>query len=101
MTSAILTASLSKRFRHVDALNDVNLDVPEGAIYALVGPNGAGKTTLIKILMNILAPTVGRAQVLGIDSAQIAGPAYTSIGYVSENQHLPEWMKVGDFLGFM
>jgi ABC-2 type transport system ATP-binding protein len=51
--------------------------------------------------MNILAPTVGRAQVLGIDSAQIAGPAYTSIGYVSENQLLPEWMKVGDFLGFM
>jgi len=57
MTSAIQTFSLAKHFRRVDALQDLSLNVPEGAIYALVGPNGAGKTTAIKILMNIIRAT--------------------------------------------
>jgi ABC-2 type transport system ATP-binding protein len=68
----------------------LDIDVPEGAVYAVVGPNGAGKTTAIKILMNIFGPTSGRAEVLGVESAQIAGRAFTSIGYVSEKQELPE-----------
>ena len=46
---------------------------PRGAIYALVGANGAGKTTMIKLLMNILRPTSGRAEVLGIDSHKLGG----------------------------
>jgi ABC-2 type transport system ATP-binding protein len=99
--SAIRTENLVKKFRRVDALNGLNLDVPEGAVYALVGPNGAGKTTAIKILMNIFGPTSGRAEVLGVESAQIAGRAFTSIGYVSENQELPEWMQVGALLEYL
>jgi ABC-2 type transport system ATP-binding protein len=66
-----------------------------------VGPNGAGKTTIIKVLMNIFDPTNGRAQVLGTESTKIAGRAFTSIGYVSENQKLPEWMRVGGFLSYL
>jgi len=66
-----------------------------------VGPNGAGKTTAIKVLMNIFGPTSGRAEVLGVDSARIAGRAFTAIGYVSENQELPEWMRVGAFLDYL
>jgi ABC-2 type transport system ATP-binding protein len=46
--------------------------VPDGAIYALVGTNGAGKTTTIKTLMNILRPSSGRAEVLGVDSRRIS-----------------------------
>jgi ABC-2 type transport system ATP-binding protein len=101
MTSPIFTENLTKKFRRVDALSGLNLDVPEGAIYALVGPNGAGKTTIIKVLMNIFKPTSGRAQVLGIESTRIAGRVFTSIGYVSENQKLPEWMRVGGFLSYL
>ncbi|HEY2360997.1 MAG TPA: ABC transporter ATP-binding protein [Candidatus Angelobacter sp.] len=101
MSSAIHTRNLTKKFRKVDALNNLNLDVPEGAIYALVGPNGAGKTTAIKILMNILGPTSGAAQVLGMDSTKIAGGAFASIGYVSENQELPLWMTVDTLLAYM
>jgi ABC-2 type transport system ATP-binding protein len=101
MTSAIFTENLTKKFRKVDALNSLNLDVPEGAIYALVGPNGAGKTTIIKVLMNIFTPTSGCAHLLGIESTQITGRAFTSIGYVSENQKLPEWMRVGGFLSYL
>ncbi len=99
--SAIRTENLVKKFRRVEALNGLNLDVPEGAVYALVGPNGAGKTTAIKILMNIFGPTSGRAEVLGVESARIAGRAFRSIGYVSENQELPEWMRVGALLEYL
>jgi ABC-2 type transport system ATP-binding protein len=99
--SALRTENLVKKFRRVTALNGLNLDVPEGAVYALVGPNGAGKTTAIKILMNIFGPTSGRAEVLGVGSARIAGSAFTLIGYVSENQELPDWMSVGAFLDYL
>lgn len=101
MISAIQTDSLVKKFRRVDALQGLTLNVPEGAVYALVGPNGAGKTTAIKILMNILRPTSGHAQVLGMDSSQIKGRQLASIGYVSENQEQPEWMTAGYLLEYV
>ncbi len=101
MSTVIRTDNLVKKFRRVDALNGLNLEVPQGAIYALVGPNGAGKTTAIKILMNIFGATSGRAEVLGMDSKQISGKALTSIGYVSENQQLPNWMRVDAFLAYL
>ena len=101
MNSAIRTEHLAKKFYRVEALRDLNLDVPTGAIYALVGPNGAGKTTAIKILMNIFPATSGRAEVLGTDSTRLAGRAFTSIGYVSENQHLPDWMRVDTFFAYL
>lgn len=101
MNSAIRTEHLSKKFRQVQALNNLNLDVPTGAIYALVGPNGAGKTTAIKVLMNIFPATSGRAEVLGTDSKRLAGRAFTSIGYVSENQQLPDWMRVDAFFTYL
>jgi len=101
MTAAITTDNLVKKFRRVDALRGLSLSVPPGAVYALVGPNGAGKTTAIKILMNIFRATSGRAQVLGLDSLSIKGGTFESIGYMSENQELPEWMPVGLFLSFL
>jgi ABC-2 type transport system ATP-binding protein len=101
MTVPIHTEGLTKRYRSVSALNGVNLDVQEGAVYALVGPNGAGKTTAIKILMNLILATSGQAQVLGTDSRLIRGKSYTQIGYVSENQEIPEWMRVGALLEYL
>ena len=101
MTAIIQTDALTKRFRKVCALDQLTLDVPEGAVYALVGPNGAGKTTGIKVLMNLIAATSGRAEVLGVDTKQIRGKSYTQIGYVSENQDIPEWMKVGALLEYL
>jgi ABC-2 type transport system ATP-binding protein len=101
MNPTIQTHSLTKTFGHTDALTGVDLTVPEGAIYALVGANGAGKTTIIKLLMNILRPTSGTAHVLGLDSHDVAGAAFNRIGYVSENQDLPEWMTVEAMLDYM
>lgn len=101
MPNAITIDDLTKHFRDVAALNGLNMAVPEGSIFGLVGPNGAGKTTAIKIVMNILHATSGRAQVLGWDSRDLVGSAFCSIGYVSENQKLPEWMRVTDFLAYV
>jgi ABC-2 type transport system ATP-binding protein len=101
MNHAIRTEGLTKKFRRVNALNHLDMEVPEGSIYALVGPNGAWKTTTIKILMNIFGATSGRAEVLGMDSKRIEGRAFTSIGYMSENQKLPEWMRVDAFIEYL
>jgi len=101
MTAVIRTEELTKRYRGLCALDRVNLDVQEGAIYALVGPNGAGKTTSIKILMNLISATDGQASVLGTDSKLVRGKSYTQIGYVSENQEIPGWMKVGALLEYL
>jgi ABC-2 type transport system ATP-binding protein len=99
--ATIRTDNLCKRYRRVQALDHLNLEVPTGAIYALVGPNGAGKTTAIKIFMNIFRATSGTAEVLGTDSKRIAGRAFERIGYVSENQELPLWMTVATFLDYL
>jgi ABC-2 type transport system ATP-binding protein len=101
MDFAIDTYGLKKKYRRVNAVDGLDLEVPQGAIYALVGPNGAGKTTAIKVLMNILQPTSGSAKLLGQDSTHIAGKSFCSIGYVSENQQLPGWMRVDSLLAYL
>lgn len=101
MNSAIRTEGLSKKFWRVEALRSLTFDVPQGAIYALVGPNGAGKTTLIKILMNIFGPSAGQVTVMGMPSTAIRGRAFQQIGYVSENQEMPNWMRVDRFLDYV
>jgi len=98
--SPLRTERLSKKFRSVVAVRDLTLDVPQGSVFALVGPNGAGKTTIIKTLMNIHRPTSGRAEVLGVDSRSLGADRLARIGYVSENQQMPGWMKVGYFLSY-
>jgi ABC-2 type transport system ATP-binding protein len=99
--NAIRTCDLSKSFRHTHAVEKLNLEIPEGAIFALVGPNGAGKTTAIKTLMNILRPSAGSAEVLGTDSRRLGPEQFAQIGYVSENQELPLWMTVDYFMSYL
>lgn len=97
----VRTHELSKSFRHIHAVESLNLEVPEGSIFALVGPNGAGKTTVIKTLMNILRPSAGSAEVLGADSRRLGPAEFSQIGYVSENQELPLWMTVEYFMSYL
>ncbi len=94
------TEQLTKTFRHVDALRDLTLEVPAGAVFALVGPNGAGKTTAIKTLLKLHPPTSGHAEVLGVDSRSLGASELARIGYVSENQRLPGWMTVDYLLSY-
>jgi ABC-2 type transport system ATP-binding protein len=101
MTTVLSAESLSKRFRRVTVLDQLSMDVPEGSVFALVGSNGAGKTTTIKILMNIIRADMGSIRVLGTDSRKLGPGEFAQLGYVSENQKMPEWMSVGYLLEYL
>jgi len=100
MTHAIETFNLARRFGRTDAVRGLNLQVPAGSIFALLGPNGAGKTTTLKLLMNLLTATRGTATVLGTASRRLGPAQFERIGYVSENQRLPEWMTPGELFDY-
>jgi ABC-2 type transport system ATP-binding protein len=101
MTSAFRMVELSKHYGRVAVLDDINLDVPSGSIFGLVGPNGAGKSTAIKIGLNLLRADAGWSEVLGCDSRRLGPREFTRIGYVSENQQMPGWMTVEQWMSYL
>ncbi len=62
---AIKARGLTKRYKQVVAVNNLDLDIPTGTVYGFLGPNGAGKTTTIRMLLGLVQPTSGHAEVLG------------------------------------
>ena len=68
----IRVTDLHKKFGRFEVLRGLNFEVPEGSAFALIGANGAGKTTTIKVLMNILEPSRGSIEVLGVDSRRLS-----------------------------
>jgi len=100
MEPAIATVDLTCRYGRTEAVRGLTLTVEPGTVFALLGPNGAGKTSTIRMLMNILRPSSGRAAVLGVDSRRLGPRELATIGYVSENQKLPAWMTVDELLAF-
>ncbi len=101
MNEIVQMTDLTKRFRKHLVLDRLYLEVEEGSIFALLGQNGAGKTTALKILMNLIQASEGHAQVFGHDSRTLSPQDFSQIGYVSENQDVPEWMTVGYFLRYL
>jgi len=97
----IETENLTKRFRRHGAVQGVSLSVPEGATYALIGANGAGKTTLMRMLVNILAPDAGSAHVLGTDSRRLRSDDRLRIGYLTENQDLPDRLSIAQYFEYL
>lgn len=100
MGDAIIAASgLSKSFGSVQALQDVDLEVPAGRI-GLVGANGAGKTTLIRILLGMLSPTGGSAQVFDIDAQRNPLGVRSRVGYMPEGDCFPPDQNAADFISY-
>ena len=97
----IATDRLSRRFGSIEAVRDVSLTVPAGSICGFIGANGAGKTTTLKLLMNLIPPTSGRATVLGVESTRLGPAEFARIGYVSENQELIEPLSVRELLAYL
>ena len=75
--------------------------MPEGSVFALVGASGAGKTTTIKILLNMIEPSRGRASILGVDTRSIGPSLLSQVGYVSESQALPGRLRVEQFFDYL
>jgi ABC-2 type transport system ATP-binding protein len=101
MSAVIETHDLAKNYGQFGALHGLNLSMPEGSVFALVGASGAGKTTTIKILLNMIEPSRGRASVLGVDTRSIDPLLLAQVGYVSESQALPARLRVEQFFNYL
>jgi ABC-2 type transport system ATP-binding protein len=101
MTAVIALHGLTKHFGGKTAVLDLNLDVPQGAIYALLGDNGAGKSTTIRMLTGQFQPDRGRAAVLGLDCWRHGLELRHRIGYVPERPKFYDWMTVAEIGWFV
>ena len=95
---AIEARGLVKRFDGTLAVDGVDLEVPEGAIYGILGPNGAGKTTTLRMLLGIIDPDAGLRKVLGHERPQDIARL---IGYLPEERGLYPSMKAYEAIAFM
>jgi ABC-2 type transport system ATP-binding protein len=90
--SIITSRNLSKRYGRRTGIEQVDLDVPEGAIFGFLGPNGAGKTTAIRVLLGFLRPTGGAAQIFGLDCWKDSHRIKREVGYLPGDLRLYAWM---------
>jgi ABC-2 type transport system ATP-binding protein len=93
-------SGLTRRFGATRALASVKLSLPRGAVYGLVGANGAGKTTLIKHLLGLLRAESGSVRVFGLDPVADPKGVLSRIGYLSEENDLPGWMRVDELVRY-
>jgi ABC-2 type transport system ATP-binding protein len=98
--SVITVSQLTRRFGDTTALDAVTLAVPRGSVYGLVGTNGAGKTTLIKHLLGLLRAQSGAVRVFGRDPVADPVGVLSRIGYLSEENDLPGWMRTAELLRY-
>ncbi|HEX4213760.1 MAG TPA: ABC transporter ATP-binding protein [Candidatus Dormibacteraeota bacterium] len=82
MTAVIETEKLTKSYGSHRGINDVDLVVEEGEVFGFLGPNGAGKTTTIRLTLDLIRPTSGKARVFGLDSTRDAVAIHRRIGYL-------------------
>jgi len=99
--AAIVTQRLTRRFGNLTAVDGVDLTVAAGQFFGFLGPNGAGKSTTIKMLTGLLAPTSGRAQLLGLDFASHPVEVKRQIGVVPEGMGLFERLTGAEYLQFV
>lgn len=101
MTDPLVDVSgLVRRFGATTALDEVTFSMQRGAVYGLVGANGAGKTTLIRHLLGLLRAERGRVRVFGLDPVADPVGVLSRIGYLSEENDLPGWMRVDELIRY-
>lgn len=91
---------LQKTYGKYHALDGLNMEIPEGALYGFVGPNGAGKTTTIKIMTGLLMPDSGSVKIGGIDALRYPQQLKKKIGYVPDHFGVYDNLKVSEYMEF-
>jgi ABC-2 type transport system ATP-binding protein len=97
---AIEVSNLVKSYAGVLAVNDISFTVPKGEIIGFLGPNGAGKSTTMRILTGYLPATSGNVSICGFSVATDPDAVKRRVGYMPENNPLPEEMRVSEYLYF-
>jgi ABC-2 type transport system ATP-binding protein len=82
MAAVIHTDALTKRYGNADALHELTLDVNDGEVLGFLGPNGAGKTTTIRLLLGLIRPTLGRAELFGMHAERDAVEIHKRVAFV-------------------
>src|SRR3954469_3574015 len=98
--SAIAVSQLTRRFGAKTALDAVTLAVRRGGVHGLVGANGAGKTTIIKHILGLLRAQTGTVRVFGRDPVADPVGVLSRVGYLSEENNLPGWMRVDELIRY-
>jgi ABC-2 type transport system ATP-binding protein len=99
-TPIIEITDLSKFYGKTRGIEKVNLQISEGEIFGFIGPNGAGKSTTIRILLNLIFPTSGRAKIMGMDVIRKTKKIKELVGYVPSDANAYGYMSVLEFLQY-
>ena len=100
MNPAVHTRGLTRILGSIRAVDDLDLSVPSGEVFGFLGPNGAGKTTTIRLLLGLLEPSSGTAEVLGCDTLKAAAEIRTRTGALLEHSGLYDRLSAEDNLEF-
>ena len=100
MPDMIVTHRLTKYYGSRPAVNALDLRVAQGLVYGLLGRNGAGKSTAIKMLLGMVHPDSGRAEVCGELASELRPETRARIAYLAEGHRLYSWMSVGEAARF-
>ncbi len=100
MTAIIKTEKLTKSYGSHRGIVDLDLDVEQGEVFGFLGPNGAGKTTAIRVLLDLIRPTSGKAFVFGIETTEDPVAIHRRVGYLPGEFTLYDRMTGGDTLEY-
>lgn len=100
MTIIVETTDLTRRYGNTIALDHLNLQIPQGAVYGFIGPNGAGKTTTMRILTTLLLPSSGEAWVAGHSVLTDRAAVRRSVGFMPDFFGVYDAMKSWEYLDF-
>src|SRR6266498_459919 len=100
MTAIIETERLTKSYGVHRGISSLDLTVERGEVFGFLGPNGAGKTTTIRLLLDLIRPTSGRARVFGLDTTTDAVAIHRRVGYLPGEFTLYDRLSGGQTLDY-